>query len=82
MAGRFATGGHTRCHGFVPERLTALRTEAGLTAKSLAALMGRAADHGSQIRGWERGHHVPSDHNVNELARALGVSRADLMEDR
>ena len=56
-------------------RVRELRTRAGLSQEGLAE---RAELHWTYVGGIERGERNPSLINITYLARALGVSLADL----
>jgi transcriptional regulator with XRE-family HTH domain len=58
-----------------PNRIRMLRTERGLQAKELASL---ADIDRWQLSRYERGAVIPGWHNAVAIARALGVSVADL----
>lgn len=70
-------GGRQGAAEFDPGRLRAARMAAKLTQTALAA----AADvHPNEVGYWEAGTRVPQVETVAALARALGVSPADLLE--
>ena len=60
------------------ERLRALRKKAGLTQPELADLVGV---HETTIRRWENNGDKPMPDSFSNLAKALGVSEADLLND-
>ena len=60
------------------ERLRALRKKAGLTQEQLADSTGFSL---MTIRRWEWGERSPRVEEVKALAKALGVSEADLLND-
>ena len=59
-------------------RLRALRKKAGLTQPELADLVGV---HETTIRRWENNNDQPMPDSFSRLAKALGVSEADLLND-
>lgn len=70
-------GGRQGAAEFDPGRLRAARTAAKLTQTALAA----AADvHPNEVGYWEAGTRVPQVETVAALARALGITPADLLE--
>lgn len=70
-------GGRQGAAGFDPSRLRAARMAAKLTQTALAA----AADvHPNEVGYWEAGTRVPQVETVAALARALGITPADLLE--
>jgi transcriptional regulator with XRE-family HTH domain len=60
------------------ERVRDTRERQGLTQEQLA---GRAGLDRSYVGGVERGEHNISLSNILKIARALGVSAADLLEE-
>lgn len=60
------------------ERLRRLRKKSGLTQEQLANLVGV---HETTIRRWENEGDKPSIVYVSTLAKALGVSEADLLNE-
>ncbi|MBR0168937.1 MAG: helix-turn-helix domain-containing protein [Synergistaceae bacterium] len=62
----------------IGERLRRLRKKSGLTQPELADLVGV---HETTIRRWENEGDNPSIVYVSKLAKALGVSEADLLND-
>ncbi len=60
------------------ERLKQLRKKAGLTQTELADLVGV---HETTIRRWENNNDKPMPDSFSRLAKALGVSEADLLND-
>lgn len=59
-------------------RLRALRKKSGLTQPELADLVGV---HETTIRRWENNGDKPMPDSFSHLAKALGVSEADLLND-
>ena len=59
-----------------PSSLAALRADAGMTQKELAAAVGVGQ---GRLSEWERGAHVPSARSITRLAGALGVPAADVL---
>lgn len=59
-------------------RLRAFRKKAGLTQPELADLVGV---HETTIRRWENNGDKPMPDSFHNLAKALGVSEADLLND-
>ena len=59
-------------------RLKALRKKAGLTQEKLADLIGV---HETTIRRWENNGDSPRAEDISSIAKALGVSEADLLQD-
>ena len=59
-----------------PSSLAALRADAGMTQKELAAAVGVGQ---GRLSEWERGAHVPSARSIARLAVALGVPAADVL---
>ena len=59
-------------------RLRAFRKKAGLTQPELADLVGV---HETTIRRWENNNDQPMPDSFSRLAKALGVSEADLLHD-
>ena len=70
-------GGRQGAAGFDPGRLRAARLAANLTQTALAAV---ADVHPNEVGYWEAGTRVPKVETVAALARALGISPADLLE--
>jgi transcriptional regulator with XRE-family HTH domain len=70
-------GGRQGAAGFDPGRLRAARLAANLTQTALAAV---ADVHPNEVGYWEAGTRVPQVETVAALARALGISPADLLE--
>ena len=60
------------------ERLRTLRKRAGLTQEKLADLIGV---HETTIRRWEKNERQPRISEIKALAKALGVSENDLLND-
>ncbi len=60
------------------ERLKALRKKAGLTQEELAHNTGYSI---MTIRRWEWGENSPRIEEIKALAKALGVTEADLLND-
>ena len=58
--------------------LKALRKKAGLTQSQLADLIGV---HETTIRRWENNGDSPRAEDISSLAKALGVSEADMLND-
>jgi ribosome-binding protein aMBF1 (putative translation factor) len=63
---------------FSPTRLRAAREAAGLSKEALAVALNRPF---WTLNAWERGTSAPSIANAQKLARALGLSIDDLVED-
>lgn len=59
-------------------RLRALRKKSGLTQPELADLVGV---HETTIRRWENNNDQPMPDSFSRLAKALGVSEAELLND-
>ena len=59
-------------------RLKALRKKAGLTQEKLADLIGV---HETTIRRWENNGDSPRAEDISSIAKALGVSEAELLHD-
>ncbi len=59
-------------------RLRALRKKAGLTQEQLAEAIGV---HLNSVSLWENGEYTPKTQSIKALAKALGVSEADLLND-
>lgn len=59
-------------------RLRALRKKSGLTQEQLADAVG--VNHNSVSR-WENNIDIPKTQSIKALAKALGVSEADLLND-
>lgn len=64
--------------GTLGERLRTLRKKAGLTQEQLAEAIGV---HLNTVCLWERGEYTPKTQSIKALAKALGVSEADLLND-
>ncbi len=60
------------------ERIRRLRKKAGLTQEQLAEAVGV---NPITISWWENDKYLPQTQNVKALAKALGVSEADLLND-
>ena len=60
------------------ERLRRLRKKSGLTQEQLADAVG--VNHNSVSR-WENNIDIPKTQSIKALAKALGVSEADLLND-
>src|SRR5687767_14281791 len=63
----------------IPRRITEVRTMAGLTQGQLARRMDLSP---SLIHYWESGDRKPSEEQLQELARHLGVSLSYLVKDK
>ena len=59
-------------------RLRALRKKSGLTQEELAEAIGV---HLNSVSLWENGEYTPKTQSIKALAKALGVSEADLLND-
>jgi transcriptional regulator with XRE-family HTH domain len=74
------------------QRVQALRNEQGLSQSDLARLIWgeqtdkltgrRSAKNRDRISCYERGKSLPDPHNLQELAKALGVPPEELLPDR
>ena len=62
----------------IGERLRRLRKKAGLTQEQLAEAIGV---HLNTVCLWEKGEYTPKTQSIKALAKALGVSEADLLND-
>ena len=60
------------------ERLRTLRKKAGLTQEQLAEIAGVS---NVTISQWENGGYIPKTQSIKALAKALGVSEADLLNE-
>ncbi len=59
-------------------RLRAFRKKSGLTQEQLADAIGV---HLNSVSLWENGEYTPKTQSIKALAKALGVSEADLLND-
>ena len=59
-------------------RLKALRKKAGLTQEELAEAIGV---HSVTVSQWESNSFLPKTLNIKAIAKALGVSEAELLQD-
>jgi transcriptional regulator with XRE-family HTH domain len=59
------------------DNLKRIRTEKGFTQASLAEAIGNSYRN---VQNWEQGQREPSLQSLRDLAGALGVSLADLVE--
>lgn len=62
----------------IGERLRRLRKKAGLTQEQLAEIAGVSP---ITISWWENDKYLPKTQSIKALAKALGVSEADLLND-
>ncbi len=62
----------------IGERLRRLRKKSGLTQEELADAVGV---HENSVSRWENNELTPKTQSIKALAKALGVSEADLLND-
>lgn len=62
----------------ISKRIVELREARGLSQKDLGTLAGVTAP---AITMWETGKRFPRGKNLQNLARALGVSESDILDD-